>query len=98
MSQYKLKKHIQLDQDFNALVDSGDIAIIGPHALAVYLIINAEQTFPSVKVLCKKSGISDKSVRRSLVVLEEYGFIGKISAKQAQDSTASPSTKGGCVN
>jgi hypothetical protein len=84
MSQFELKKTIRSKQDFKALVDSGDITIIGPHALVVYLIINAEQTFRTVKVLCKKSGFSDKPVRRSLVVLEEYGHIGKTETKQAQ--------------
>ena len=90
MSQLELKKPIRSDQDFKALVDSGAIIIIGAHALVVYLIINAEQTFPTVKVLCKKSGISDKPVRRSLVVLEEYGYIGKKETKQAQGCPASP--------
>jgi hypothetical protein len=95
MSQLELKKAIRSAQDFKALVDSGDITIIGPHALAVYLVINAYQTFPTVKVLCKKSGISDKPVRRSLVVLEEYGYIGKKETKQAQTSSVHPSCKEG---
>ena len=77
MSQFELKRPLRSEQDVKALVHSGDLAIIGPHAVAVYLVINAEKTFPTVKVLCKKSGISDKPVRRSLVVLEEYGYIGK---------------------
>ncbi|MDD3815686.1 MAG: helix-turn-helix domain-containing protein [Desulfocapsaceae bacterium] len=91
MSQFELKKPIRSEQDIKALIESGDIAIIGPHALAVYLVINAEQTFPTVKVLCKKSGISDKPVRRSLMVLEEYGYIGKKETKQAQGCSAFPS-------
>jgi len=90
MSQFELKRPLRSEQDVKALVHSGDIAIIGPHALAVYLVINAEQTFPTVKVLCKKSGISDKPVRRSLVVLEEYGYIGKKRTKQAQGYSAFP--------
>ena len=88
----ELKKPIRSEQDFKALVDSGDITIIGPHALVVYLVINAEQTFPTVKVLCKKSGISEKPVRRSLMVLEEYGYIGRKETKQAQG--CSPSLSG----
>jgi len=90
MSQFELKKTIRSTQDFKALVDSGEIAIIGPHALVVYLVINACQTFPTVKVLCKKSGISDKPVRRSLVVLEEHGYIGKKETKQAQGCFVHP--------
>jgi hypothetical protein len=89
MSQLELKKSLQTEQDLKALVDSGAITIIGPHALAVYLIINAEQAVPTVKTLCKKSGISDKPVRRSLVVLEEYGYIGLKETKQAQGCTLS---------
>ena len=89
MSQFELKKPIRSDQDFKDLIDSGDIAIIGPHALTVYLIINAEQVFPSVKSICKKSGISDKPVRRSLMVLEEYGYIGKTDARQVQGCSVS---------
>ena len=85
----ELKKPIRSEQDFKALVDSGDIIIIGPHALVVYLVINAEQTFPTVKVLCKKSGISEKPVRRSLMVLEEYGYIGRKETKQAQGCATS---------
>jgi hypothetical protein len=85
----ELKKPIRSEQDFKALVDSGDITIIGPHALVVYLVINAEQTFPTVKVLCKKSGISEKPVRRSLMVLEEYGYIGRKETKQAQGCSTS---------
>jgi len=88
----ELKKPIRSEQDFKSLVDSGDITIIGPHALVVYLVINAEQTFPTVKVLCKKSGISEKPVRRSLMVLEEYGYIGRKETKQAQG--CSPSLSG----
>jgi predicted transcriptional regulator len=82
MSQFELRKSLKTEQDFKALVDN--ITILGPHALAVYLIINAEQAVPTVKTLCKKSGISDKPVRRSLVVLEEYGYIGRKETKQAQ--------------
>ena len=89
MSQLELKKPIRSDEDFKALVDSGAITIIGPHALTVYLIINAEQAFPTVKTLCKKSGISDKPVRRSLMVLEEYGYIGRKETKQAQGCSLS---------
>jgi len=85
----ELKKPIRSEQDFKALVDSGDITIIGPHAMVVYLVINAEQTFPTVKVLCKKSGISEKPVRRSLMVLEEYGYIGRKETKQAQGCSTS---------
>jgi hypothetical protein len=95
MSQFELKKPIRSDQDFKALVDSGDIIIIGPYALAVYLVINASQTFPTVKVLCRKSGISDKPVRRSLVILEEYGYIGKKETRQAQGCSLHPSCKEG---
>ncbi len=81
MSQFALIRPLRSEQHVKALVDSGDIAIIGPHTLAVYLVINAGQTFPTVKVRCKKSGISDKPVHRSLVVLEEYGYIGKKETK-----------------
>ena len=91
MSQFELKRPLRSEQDVKALVHSGDIAIIGPRAVAVYLVINAEKTFPTVKMLCKKSGISDKPVRRSLAVLEEYGYIGKKETKQAHGYSVFPS-------
>lgn len=90
MNRLELKIPIRSEQDFKALIDSGDIAIIGPHALTVYLIINGEQEFPTVKFLCKKSGISNKPVRRSLVVLEEYGDIGKIETQQTRGCSVFP--------
>ncbi|MDD3816318.1 MAG: helix-turn-helix domain-containing protein [Desulfocapsaceae bacterium] len=68
---------------FRAMIVNGDIAKIGAYALTVYIVIkgytdfNTGQAFPSLEFICKKSGISDKQVRRSLEILEEHGYISK---------------------
>jgi hypothetical protein len=68
---------------FKAMIHNGDIARIGTHAFTVYVVIkgytdfNTGQAFPSIHFICEKSGISDKQVRRSLEILEEYKYITK---------------------
>jgi DNA-binding transcriptional MocR family regulator len=66
---------------FKAMVDNGDIAKLGPYAVTVYLVIKSYtnfstgRAFPSIETITEKSGISDKQVRRCLVILEESGYI-----------------------
>lgn len=66
---------------FKAMVDNGDIAKLGPYAVTVYLVIKSftnfstGRAFPSVETIVEKSGISDKQVRRCLIILEESGYI-----------------------
>lgn len=68
---------------FKDMIDSGDVAKMGPHATTVYLVIKAHtnfstgRAFPSIETIVAKSGISDKQVRRELRTLEELGYISK---------------------
>jgi DNA-binding transcriptional ArsR family regulator len=68
---------------FKDMIDSGDVAKMGPHATTVYLVIKAHtnfstgRAFPSIETIVEKSGISDKQVRRELRTLEELGYISK---------------------
>lgn len=79
MSQFELKKPIQPGLDCMGSISSEDINILGPHAFTIYVIINIEGKCPSIKWICKISGFSEKIVMRSLRVLEEYGYIQKIT-------------------
>ncbi len=66
---------------FKAMVDSGDIAKLGPYAVTTYLVIKSYtnfstgRSFPSVETIAEKSGISIPQVKRCLVTLEESGYI-----------------------
>jgi len=68
---------------FKAMIDSGDVASMGPYAVTVYLVIKSYtnfstgRSFPSLETIVEKSGISDKQVRRSLIALEEHGYVLK---------------------
>lgn len=68
---------------FRSMIDSGDCARIGPHAMVVYLVIKAHanfetgRSFPSVTTIAAKAGVSEKQVKRSLVVLVEAGYLAK---------------------
>lgn len=61
---------------FKEMIDNGDIAKLGPHAVTVYLVIKSHSNFsngtafPSIETICKKSGISESQVKRSLKALE----------------------------
>lgn len=68
---------------FNAMVESGDVAKIGPHALTVYLIVKSYTnwksgvSFPAVETIAEKSGMSQRQVLRCLPVLVEHGYLEK---------------------
>lgn len=68
---------------FRAMVDSGDVARIGPHALAVYIVIKSHanhrtgKAWPGVEMIAAKSGVSIAQVKRSLIVLEQAGYLAR---------------------
>lgn len=68
---------------FKSMIESGDLAKMGPYAYTVYSVIksytnfNTGLAFPSVETIASKSAISEKQVKRSLIVLEEFGYIVK---------------------
>jgi DNA-binding transcriptional ArsR family regulator len=68
---------------FRSMLDSGDVAKIGPHATTVYLAIKAYtnwqtgKSWPGIELIVEKTGISKRQVLRSLAVLEESGYITK---------------------
>lgn len=68
---------------FKNMIDSGDVATMGPHACTVYLVIKAHTnystglSFPAIETISEKSGISVAQVKRELVKLEALGYITK---------------------
>lgn len=68
---------------FRDMIESGDVAKMGPHAVTVYLVIKAHtnfstgRAFPALETIAEKSGISESQVKRSITKLEELGYIGK---------------------
>lgn len=66
---------------FVAMIESGDVAKMGPHAVTVYMVIKAHtnfstgRAFPAIETIVEKSGISRAQVMRSLATLEEYGYL-----------------------
>ena len=68
---------------FRSMVESGDVAKLGPYATTVYLVIktyanySTGTAFPGIDLIGEKSGISKSQVIRALSALEESGYIGK---------------------
>src|SRR5690554_1242026 len=68
---------------FRSMIDAGDVAKIGPHAFTVYAVIKAHSdlhtglAFPGVEEISSRSGVSLAQVKRSLTVLEEFGYLKK---------------------
>lgn len=68
---------------FKSMVDSGDVAKLGPYATTVYMVIKAYtnwktgKSWPGLDLIVEKTGISKAQVKRSLVKLEELGYIIK---------------------
>jgi len=68
---------------FKAMIGNGDIAKMGPCALAVYIVIkghtdfNTGHAFPSLEHISEKSGISRRQVIRSLEILGDLEYITK---------------------
>jgi DNA-binding transcriptional ArsR family regulator len=68
---------------FRDMVESGDVAKMGPHAVTTYLVIKAHtnfatgQSFPGVDTIAAKAGMSTRQVLRELKVLEDHGYLNK---------------------
>ena len=68
---------------FKDMIDSGDVASMGPYAVTAYLVIKSYTnfatgvSFPSIETISEKSGMSERQTRRSLKVLEENGYLSK---------------------
>lgn len=68
---------------FKSMVDSGDIAQMGPYATTVYMVIKAYtnwktgKSWPGIELIIEKTGISKRQVLRSLETLEKHGYITK---------------------
>jgi DNA-binding transcriptional ArsR family regulator len=66
---------------FRSMIESGDVAKMGPYAVTVYLVIKAHTNFksgiafPGIDLIIEKSGISKSQVIRALAKLEEHGYI-----------------------
>jgi DNA-binding transcriptional MocR family regulator len=68
---------------FRAMVESGDVAKLGPHAVTCYLVIKSYtnwstgKAFPALETIATKAGVSLAQVKRSLTALEALGYIVK---------------------
>ena len=66
---------------FKTMIDSGDVAKMGPHAATVYLVIKSHtnfstgRAFPSRETIAEKSGVSLAQVKRSLTTLASLGYL-----------------------
>ena len=68
---------------FNAMIESGDVAKLGPYAVTVYLVIKAHtnfstgRAFPAIETIVEKSGVSKRQVIECLKSLEAFGYLTK---------------------
>ena len=68
---------------FVSMVENGDVAKMGPHAVTVYLVVKSYtnwktgRAFPSIDLIVEKSGISRRQVINSLAVLVDHGYLDK---------------------
>ncbi|MCW5135112.1 helix-turn-helix domain-containing protein [Burkholderia cenocepacia] len=66
---------------FHSMIETGDIARMGPYAVTVYLVIKAHtnlntgRSFPAIDTISDESGISRSQVIRELKTLETFGYI-----------------------
>jgi hypothetical protein len=67
---------------FRSMIESGDVATMGPHAFAVYAVVKSHThfsrgaAFPSVELIAEKSGVSVRQVKRELKTLQGLGYLG----------------------
>lgn len=72
---------------FKSMVDSGDVAAMGPGATTVYLVIKSYsnwqdgRSFPSLRVIEEKTGMSKMTITRHLKTLEQFGYITRESGR-----------------
>ncbi|HEY9758895.1 MAG TPA: helix-turn-helix domain-containing protein [Oculatellaceae cyanobacterium] len=77
---------------FKSMVDSGDVAKMGPGPTTVYLVLKAYtnfqdgRSFPSLTLIGEKTGFGIRQVQRHLKVLEEYGYVKTESGRAAGKS------------
>ncbi|MCA8298798.1 helix-turn-helix domain-containing protein [Burkholderia sp. AU30198] len=68
---------------FRSMIETGDIARMGPFALTVYVVVKAHtnfntgRSFPAIDTIAAESGISRSQVIRELKTLEGFGYITK---------------------
>ncbi|MEX3629298.1 MAG: helix-turn-helix domain-containing protein [Burkholderia sp.] len=68
---------------FHSMIETGDVARMGPYAVTVYLVIKAHtnfstgRSFPAIDTIATESGISRSQVIRELRTLEALGYIAK---------------------
>ncbi len=68
---------------FKTMIRSGDAAAMGPHALALYVVIKSYtnystgHAFPRLDLLAEKAGMSLSMVKKCIGRLEEFGYINK---------------------
>lgn len=66
---------------FHSMIETGDMARMGPYAVTVYLVIMAHasldtgRSFPAIDTISNESGISRSQVIRELKTLEAFGYI-----------------------
>lgn len=68
---------------FRHMVENGDVAAMGSHAVAVYLVIKSftnfstGRAFPAIETIVDKSGVSKRQVIESLKTLEKFEYLIK---------------------
>ena len=68
---------------FRAMIESGDAARMGPHSLALYIIIKSYtnfstgHAFPRLELLAERSGMSLAMVKKCIKKLEEFDYVIK---------------------
>lgn len=78
---------------FRAMMDSGDVAAMGPHAFTVYCIIKGHANFstgnawPGLETIAEKSGISERQIIRELKMLEDLGYVSKARVGRSNQYT-----------
>lgn len=66
---------------FQSMIESGDVAKMGPHATTVYLVIKASSNykhgaaFPSIDTIVKRAGVSKRMVYKCLDTLVDHGYL-----------------------
>lgn len=72
---------------FKSMVESGDVAAMGPGPVAVYLVVKSftnwkdGRSFPALATIAEHTGMSKRSVIRHLKTLQEYGYVAIDSGK-----------------
>ena len=75
------------------MVESGDVAAMGPGPTALYVVLKAYtnhhdgRTFPSIKTMCEKVGLGKETVLKHLRTLEKHGYVLRESGKLQGRST-----------